>query len=233
MKNNEFNPGVRQFFLNHNYHERRQIFHYLQGYSGLMGLNGLDLLEISSGTNPYSSVFKNFNHITLEHEGSKDKANFYFDGCIIPFDDNSYDNIVSILGLYHSNCIGNMFLEMNRILKKDGSILLILPFLYPQYNSQSINLRFSLNYTLTLLESSGFKLVSFNKLNPGFKTPLNILNTMICDFLVAHQKGSFISFFFIGLRILTCIVFNCLMYIPFPTNSNSVYYSSILYAKKI
>jgi len=97
------------------------------------------LLDVGCGDKPYEATFRPFvtEYVGIEHEGVFPKTNasaserrpdLYYDGNRLPFDDGSFDTVVSIQVLEHTPRPQPLLQEMARVLRHDGVLILSAPF---------------------------------------------------------------------------------------------------------
>ena len=119
-----FNP----FFL-----IRRSLYKAIKNYS-----NNLDgkILDFGCGTKPYKKLFlKASEYIGLESKESVYKYNDslidkYYSNNIIPYEDDYFDNVVSFEVFQHIEEIDQIIIELKRVTKNEGNLLISTPFFW-------------------------------------------------------------------------------------------------------
>jgi SAM-dependent methyltransferase len=97
------------------------------------------LLDVGCGDKPYEPTFRPYvtEYIGIEHESVFPETNassgerrpdLYYDGNRLPFDDASFDTVVSIQVLEHTPRPQPLLQEMARVLRPDGLLILSAPF---------------------------------------------------------------------------------------------------------
>ena len=92
------------------------------------------VLDFGCGTKPYEALFINASSyvgvdIELQDQTYRNsKADFYYDGKILPFSDSEFDAVVCFETVEHIFNIDDIFQEINRVLKPKGRILITSPF---------------------------------------------------------------------------------------------------------
>jgi SAM-dependent methyltransferase len=97
------------------------------------------LLDVGCGDKPYEATFRPYvtEYIGIEHEGVFPKTNasagerrpdLYYDGTRLPFEDRSFDTVVSIQVLEHTPRPQPLLDEIARVLRPDGLLILSAPF---------------------------------------------------------------------------------------------------------
>jgi SAM-dependent methyltransferase len=186
MKNSEllinyhFKPGVIGVLINPFYIARsnlyKSIFKYRLLFSG-------KLLDIGCGDKPYESLFSNVS----SYEGLEidttvhltTKADYFYDGKKLPFENNSYDSILLNEVIEHVFNPEQLLTEIHRILRNDGKMLITLPFCWDEHEQPYDYARYSSFGIKYLLEKNGFKIISLDKSCPNFGVILQLVNTYI------------------------------------------------------
>lgn len=94
------------------------------------------LLDVGCGLEPYREVYidRIDKYIGIDWPSSlhnnKGIVNAFCDNQILPFKENSFDTVLCTEVLEHSSNPENVIKEINRVLKKDGYLILSTPFLY-------------------------------------------------------------------------------------------------------
>ena len=95
------------------------------------------LLDVGCGDKPYEHLFLPYvpEYVGIEHEtsfqatsaaASKRGPDLVYDGCRLPFEDESFDTVLSVQVLEHTPHPAALSAEMSRVLKADG--VLSAPF---------------------------------------------------------------------------------------------------------
>lgn len=120
----QFNPKFIGLFINPFYFARKGLY---QNVSELAKyLNG-ELLDVGCGTKPYASLCNVSNYIGLEidDEGNRNHnyADVLYDGKTIPFENNTFDSILSNQVFEHVFNPNDFLKEINRVTKIGGYFL--------------------------------------------------------------------------------------------------------------
>jgi SAM-dependent methyltransferase len=97
------------------------------------------LLDVGCGDKPYEATFRPFvtEYIGIEHEGVFPNTNassgarrpdLYYDGRRLPFEDASFDTVLSIQVIEHTPRPQALISEMARVLRPGGLLILSAPF---------------------------------------------------------------------------------------------------------
>ena len=144
------------------------------------GLPHGPLLDIGCGSMPYKDIFKSSKpYHGLEIDQPRNRENplvdYFYDGLLLPFDDQSYSVIFSSQVLEHSFEPELFLTECCRVLKSEGSLLLTIPFMWPEHEQPWDSQRFTSYGLIHRLEKSGFSVVSITRVNPGITALLQLL----------------------------------------------------------
>jgi len=138
------------------------------------------LLDIGCGSMPYRDIFKSsMPYHGLEIDQARNRENplvdFFYDGLLLPFSDHSYSVVFSSQVLEHSFEPELFLTECFRVLKPEGSLLLTIPFMWPEHEQPWDSQRFTSYGLIHRLEKSGFSIVSIIRVNPGITALLQLL----------------------------------------------------------
>lgn len=127
------------------------------------------LLDFGSGTKPYESLFTQITkYVGVDFEGGGNdyknrKVDVFYDGKTLPFDDNTFDNILSTEVIEHVFNPDEIFKELFRVLKPGGFILITCPFLWPEHEQPWDYARYSSFGIKHLFEKHHFEVIKQDK----------------------------------------------------------------------
>src|SRR5882724_916674 len=137
LRRQSFQPGLAGLFINPFYYIRRALFLNIQLFAPR--LQGR-LLDFGCGRKPYRNLFPHITEyigIDIEqmtgHDHSLSQVDVFYDGKTIPFGDNSFDAVFCSEVLEHVFTIDDILTELHRVLKKDGTMLLTIPFCWNEH----------------------------------------------------------------------------------------------------
>ena len=144
------------------------------------GLPHGPLLDIGCGSMPYKTIFKSSKpYHGLEIDQPRNRENplvdFFYDGFLLPFADQSYSVVFASQVLEHSFEPELFLTECCRVLKPGGALLLTIPFMWPEHEQPWDSQRFTSYGLIHRLEKSGFSVVSITRVNPGITALLQLL----------------------------------------------------------
>jgi SAM-dependent methyltransferase len=96
------------------------------------------LLDVGCGDKPYESIFAPYvdSYVGVEHEATfaktsastRGRPDVYYDGKRLPFEDGSFDTVLSVEVLEHTPEPQGLVSEMARVLKRGGTLIVSAPF---------------------------------------------------------------------------------------------------------
>jgi SAM-dependent methyltransferase len=124
------------------------------------------LLDVGCGEKPYERIFRPFVDTYLGIEYSETfgqtsaatkpgKADYVYDGKVLPFEDKSFDTLLSIQVLEHTPGPAELVMEMGRVLRDDGMLLLSAPFCFRLHEEPHDYFRYSPHALRLLCEKAG------------------------------------------------------------------------------
>jgi SAM-dependent methyltransferase len=126
------------------------------------------LLDVGCGDKPYEHLFRPYvaEYLGVEHEATYQQtdahrrggADVLYDGRRLPFDDASFDSVMSIQVLEHTPHPGELIADMARVLRRDGLLLLSAPFSFRLHEEPNDFFRFSPHGLRTLCDRAGLEL---------------------------------------------------------------------------
>ena len=191
------------------------------------------LLDFGCGNKPYESLFNVTEYIGLDigDSGFPDKksAEVIYDGKKIPFDDNFFDSILASEVMEHVFNPDQVLKELNRVLKKDGKILITAPFAWFEHEIPYDYARYSSFGLKDLLTRNGFKIITTEKTTSYFETVVQLFIAYL--FNIVFPKNVYLQYI---LHIL--ITFPLQLILLFLSNflpsSDKLFCNLVIVAKK-
>jgi SAM-dependent methyltransferase len=194
-----FNPSPISILFNPVYLSNKTLADAIRRYS--KKLNG-KLLDYGCGSKPYRHLFDHISQyigVDIENEGhdhSKEEIDFFYDGIILPFRDEEFDCIFSTEVLEHVPNIHASLLEINRVLKIDGSLLLTVPFVYPEHEIPNDFRRYTVYGIKQILKESGFEIIACEKIGSFYDVLTQLFVLYFFRLLGGGGGGVGVYFFF-------------------------------------
>jgi SAM-dependent methyltransferase len=172
-----FRPGLFGIFINPFYLARKGLHQNIRALAPLV--HGR-VLDVGCGHKPYKSLFNFSDYIGLEIDSPENrknkKADFFYDGRVMPFADGSFDTIVANQVLEHVFTPAEFIAELSRILRTDGGLLLSVPFVWDEHEQPFDYARYSSFGLRALLEQNGFAIIEHAKSISDVRVIFQLLN---------------------------------------------------------
>ena len=126
------------------------------------------IIEIGAVDSRYQRLTKNSNYILTNIEPSSKKNINYLDATNMNLDDSSVDTFIIENTLEHIYDYQKVILNCYKKLKKDGLVIIIVPFNYPYHGAPSDFFRFTDPGLRILLKD--FEIIKLNALGNFFST---------------------------------------------------------------
>lgn len=158
----KFNPGIKS----PDYIMRGGLYKKIKEYAPRMRGK---MLDFGCGSKPYKSIFKVEQYIGIDFDGQghshvNEEIDFFYDGKTIPFENNSFDCIFSSEVFEHVFNLPEILMELNRVLKTGGQILVTCPFAIAEHEIPNDFGRYTSFGLKHLFEQNGFKVVQYEKI---------------------------------------------------------------------
>jgi SAM-dependent methyltransferase len=227
----QFNPRFIGLFINPFYFARKGLY---QNVSELIEHFNGKLLDIGCGTKPYQDLCKVDEYIGLEidDEGNRNHnyADVFYDGKIIPFENNTFDSILSNQVFEHVFNPNDFLKEVNRVTKMGGVILMTVPFVWDEHEQPYDYARYSSFGLKHILNENGFEVIEQRKSNNGLEVIFQLLNDYI--FKKTVTKSGYLNLLFMLLLMSPVNVVGLIFSKIFPRN-NDLYLDNIVLTKKV
>lgn len=226
----QFEPSFLGLFTNPFYFARKGAY---QNMVKLAKTIKGKTLDVGCGSKPYEKYCNSSEYIGLEIDTPKNrkfkKADYFYDGRIFPFKNCEFDSII-INQVFEHVFNPSVFLnETNRVLKKNGLLLMSVPFVWDEHEQPFDYGRYSSFGLQYILWKHGFQIIEFKKSINDIRIIFQLLNCYIYKKTIT--KNSRINLL---LTIILMAPFNVVGEILskiLPKN-NDLYLNNIILAKK-
>ena len=164
-------------------------------------LNGI-VLEIGSGKDYQKNNFKDMcdEWVSFDYNIRSNTIDIQGDGQCLPFKDGVFDCVVSIDVLEHVPYPEKMIKEIQRVLKKDGILILSTPWFFYLHEEPYNFFHFSKYGLDRLMKDNNLKVIS-NKPIAGAVSTFGLLLTILVTKLFSFSKYILFIFLFINKNI--------------------------------
>lgn len=190
MQKEAFAPTALGTIVNPFYFARKGLHKNIQMLSG--EISG-KILDVGCGRKPYKNLFQYTEYIGIDienpgHPHQEEDIDIFYDGKAFPLKDNEFDNIICNQVLEHVFTPDSFLKEINRVLKKDGKLLLTVPFIWDEHEQPNDFARYSSFGLKHLLEENGFTVCKQIKSVDNMSAIFQLINAYIYKKLMTKGK---------------------------------------------
>jgi len=230
IRKEQFEPGIIGLVINPFYIARKALLESIKELGN--NISG-KTLDVGCGTKPYEKYFKSSEYIGLEIETTVhrevSKADFFYDGTKFPFNNNEFDSIVTNQVFEHVFNPDSFLNEINRVLKKNGILLLTVPFVWDEHEQPYDFARYSSFGIKSVLEKNGFEIIAHRKTVTNFGVIIQLINGYIYKMTV---RNSLIRQIVTVLVMFPLSILGIILSKILPSNKD-LYLDNIILAKKV
>jgi len=157
------------------------------------------LLDVGCGDKPFEHLFRPYvsEYIGIEHEATfrvtrasqaMRGPDLLYDGRRLPFEDQSFDTVLSVQVLEHTPHPAALLTEMSRVLKADGVLLLSAPFQFRLHEQPYDYYRYSPHGLRALCAAAGLEVSEVHNQGSLWSVLAHKLNSYLA-FRVARLGG--------------------------------------------
>ena len=226
-----FAPGLLGVFINPFFFIRRAL------YKGVIARKGCltgKLLDFGCGRKPYRPFFDVQEYIGLDieesgHSHKNESIDVFYDGGVIPFADNHFDSAFSSEVFEHVFNLDEVLLELQRVLKPGGHLLVTVPFVWDEHEVPYDFGRYTSFGIAHLLKKAGFEMVSSDKTTNYVETIFQLWNAYVSQVVLPKNKmlKALLTPLFIGPVTILGIVAAALL-----PKSQGFYHNNVVVARK-
>ena len=154
------------------------------------------LLDVGCGEKPYEHIFRPYvdSYIGIEYSETfgqtsaatkPGKADFVYDGKVLPFEDKSFDTVLSIQVLEHTPSPQPLIQQMARVLRDNGVLILSAPFCFRLHEAPHDYYRYSPHVLRLLCQEAGLEVTHMESRGGLFSVIGHKLNSFLA-LNVAH-----------------------------------------------
>jgi SAM-dependent methyltransferase len=168
-----------------------------------------DVLDFGCGSKPYASLFmqaRSYIGVDLEkagHDHSDSRIDVFYDGKVLPFADRQFNAVVSFEVFEHVFNLSEILVEIHRVTKDSGLLLISVPFAWEEHEIPYDFARYTSFGISHLLKQAGYEIVELRK------TTTHVL--AVFQLLIAYLSQGVPKFKLVAYLRQACIVFPCTM----------------------
>ena len=195
------------------------------------------VLDLGCGTKPYRPLFthaERYTGVDIEISGNtdqKESVDVFYNGSELPFEPESVDAVFSSETFEHIFNLEIIVGEINRVLKKDGLLLVTCPFTWPEHEVPYDFARYTSYGIQDMLKRNGFEIVELEKTGNYFLSVLQLQALYLYYFI---NRIPVLSPLFFLLFISPIFLFGSLVNAVLPSfmKRKDLYLNNIILAKK-
>jgi len=195
LQRQSFFPTWIGIFVNPFYFARAGLAKAIRRHAS--SLSG-KLLDIGCGSKPYQSLFhvEEYLGLDIDSENSRKRgiADYFYDGNTFPIESESFDSALCNQVLEHVFNPDAFLSEIHRVLKRDGKLLLTVPFVWDEHEQPFDYARYSSFGLKALLEKNGFRIIQHEKIGADASTPFQLINAYLYKISADWRKYNRIIF---------------------------------------
>lgn len=227
----QFNPTWLGIIINPFFFSRKGLHKEIS--SLISQLNG-KILDIGCGQKPYQNLCHTTEYVGLEIDSLENRKNkradFYYDGKAMPFEDGFFDSIISNQVFEHVFNPDEFLREVNRVAKIKGKLLLTVPFVWDEHEQPYDYARYSSFGLKHLLEKNGFEIIQHKKTAADITVIFQLLSAYV--YKVTLSKNSCFNLFIMLILIAPINIIGLLLSLILPDNDD-LYLDNVILAQKI
>ena len=110
---------------------------------------------------------------------------FFYDGKTIPFENNTFDSILSTEVFEHVFNLPELLSEINRVLKSDGILLITCPFIIAEHEVPNDFARYTSFGIKHLLNDAGFEIIKYKKIGTSFESVMQVFMSYLDSYVIS------------------------------------------------
>lgn len=192
------------------------------------------LLDFGCGSKPYENLFSVSQYIGLDmektgHNHINSKVDVFYDGKQIPFDNETFDSIFCSEVFEHVFNLDEVLIEISRVLKKNGQILITVPFAWNEHEIPYDFGRYTSFGIRDILEKNGYEIITLKKNGNFARVLFQLWALYIYTFI--DTRSNKINRLLRGILITPINIVGAIVLPIFPKN-DSLFFNNIVLARK-
>jgi SAM-dependent methyltransferase len=162
-------------------------------------LAGGRMLDVGCGDKPYEKFFRPYvsEYVGIEHEatysstqsaGRRGRPDLVYDGRTLPFENASFDTVMSVQVLEHTPEPQRLVDEMSRVLRAHGTLILTAPFSFRLHEEPHDYFRYSPHGLRSMLARSGLEVIELRAQGALFSVLAHKINTFLAFRLARLER---------------------------------------------
>jgi len=163
----------------------------------------------------YSDQTNNYIGLDVKNSGfdtNKKKYDILFDGKKIPFENKKFDLILMTEVLEHLETVEETLLEIHRVLKVSGKLLITTPFIWPEHMKPYDFQRYTSFGLKSLMEKIGFNIICQKKMISNKYAIIEIINSEFNKKINNYSYNLLYRYYLMQLKFFFKIIFKFLVH---------------------
>jgi SAM-dependent methyltransferase len=194
LEKQQYFPNWFGMFVNPYYFSRKGLYANIADLAG--NIDG-KILDVGCGQKPYAALFKSSEYIGLEIDTPENrrtkKADCFYDGSRFPFSDQEFDSVVVNEVFEHVFNPVEFLMEIKRVLKPGGMLLMTVPFCWDEHEQPHDYARYSSFGLMATVEKQGFTVIEHRKSMNDIRAIFQLLNGYIYKKTFASVTNSYLG----------------------------------------
>ena len=229
----QYEPDALGLLVNPFYFARRGLYENMAALA--VKVNG-KILDVGCGQKPYEKMFRSSQYIGLEIDSPENrqnkKADYFYNGTTFPFQDSEFDSIIANEVFEHVFNPADFLIEINRVLKPEGLLLMTVPFCWDEHEQPYDYARYSSFGLIATVEKQGFKVIEHRKSMNDIRAIFQMLNGYIYKKTIISISNGYLSLLANLFLIAPFTVLGELLSKILPKNDD-LYLDNIILARKM
>lgn len=193
-----------------------------------------NILDFGCGSKPYEHLFLNSaSYVGCDtqnsgHDHYTSKVDYFYDGKTLPFADEQFDAVVSFEVFEHIFDLPNSIKEINRVTKRNGLLLISIPFAWAEHEAPHDFARYTTYGISYLLEKNGYKVVNLKRTSTYL---LAVFQLLLAYLIQVAPKNKLYYLFQLGIFFPTTLAAYTLNAV-LPAK-NELFLGSVILARKV
>lgn len=227
----QFFPSGGGIFINPFYFARKGLAKHISELAGSVTGKTLD---VGCGSKPYAHLYASNEYIGLEIDTPQNRASknadYFYDGKEFPFANATFDSLVANEVFEHVFNPDQFLVEIFRVLKPGGALLLTMPFIWDEHEQPYDFARYTSFGIRALLEKNGFEIIEQRKSTDDIRVIFQLLNAYIYKKIITGNAK--INLILTLLFMAPINILGEMFFLITPRNPD-LYLDNIVLAKKV
>jgi SAM-dependent methyltransferase len=190
----DFKPNItKSFFLTRSklYANIKENTKFLHG----------KMMDIGCGSKPYKELISVNEYIGVDFQGEghsheNEEIDVFYDGKTIPFENDTFDSVLSSEVFEHVFNLPELLCEINRVMKTDANLVITCPFIIAEHEAPNDFARYTSFGIKHLLNTHGFEIIYYKKIGTSIESIMQVFLSYFDSYVISKLN------FFKPLKVL-------------------------------